>query len=292
MADSQSMSEDKEQEIQRKDEELGRQIESLEKMKEAGGVTDVAVKSDVEGLKEMASSLEPAEEVGEMSETQIKELFLEKLRQADPDRRNEWIKKMAKFEKVNPKKHSFSSMSAEKRDMLLQRCQQKRGQLGMMRKSKKVIQDMRKDFEDKFELMRNQQGSASGSAPGSASGSGSGSASMESALASIMGSGGAPASGSGMESALASIMGSAGAPASGSDSMESALASIMGSGGAPVSDPAGAPTSDPAGTPASGPAGAPASATDVSSSGSNSRQRKIRRRNKASLLRQVRTGAV
>jgi len=122
----------------------------------ATGVQDIAVKNDVETLQNMMDKLDDGNPQPEVSEEQLKEIFLNKLRNLDPEKRNKIIKDIANLQQVNPKNRSFSSINENKKQELLQRLHERRNQLGMKRKSKKTLQGMQKDIMEKYAQMQSQ----------------------------------------------------------------------------------------------------------------------------------------
>lgn len=144
------------------EESLDKKIHSLSNIKEATSVSDIKVKSDdpeiIQGIiNHIDNNNTPLQEESlPQTDDQLREVLLKKIRELDPDKRDKIMADLANLQQVNPNNKSFSSIGDNKRQMLLRKLHEKRGQLALRRKPKRVLQGMQNEFEKQCEEMRAQ----------------------------------------------------------------------------------------------------------------------------------------
>ena len=138
------------------DENLEKELNNLEKKIE--GLTDLDKLESVADIKpnnrkdltdlltESSSSPEKEINYDSLSEDELRKEILERIRNADSDKRNNLINKVAALKKINPSDRSFVHLSTKKRENLLKKLHEKRNLLGMKRKPKSVLDAARKQL--------------------------------------------------------------------------------------------------------------------------------------------------
>lgn len=143
--------------------DIDRKIDMLSNIANATTVNDVGVVS-VDNLKDMIADLEttsqtlgPSPSIGANSENseseeQLRKIILERFRNADPEVKNNIVNKIANLKKINPDNRSFTTVNETKRQTLLKKLHERRGQLGMRRKPKHILEKMNKDLQNQISM--------------------------------------------------------------------------------------------------------------------------------------------
>ena len=134
---------------------LDKKIESLSDSSKVASVEDINVLSDNNGLKDLLTTMDN-DKPKDLDSDKLREMILDKIRTADPETRNNIIKKISQLNAVNPSNKSFSQISEKKRESLLKKLYEKKNQLSIKRKPKTVIENIKKNFFEKIQSLQKE----------------------------------------------------------------------------------------------------------------------------------------